>query len=82
MRRGLKNAMKYVSNEAENSISVIKLSNFKVVAKIRTKKKPHNVRFNKRGSRAYVTLQGGAGLGVINTRKRKMIKVGESEKAD
>jgi len=46
-----------------------------VKSTIAVKEGPHNVRFSSDGRQAYVTLQGGAGIGVIDTETSKMIRV-------
>lgn len=65
----------YVSNEGQATISVADLKTLAVVGSIRTQDMPHNVRFSEDGKTAYVTLQGGAVLGLIDTRTRKVTRV-------
>jgi len=41
---------------------------------IKLEERPHNARFSSNGKLAYIRLQGGAGIGVIDTGARKMIR--------
>ncbi|HEX5961749.1 MAG TPA: hypothetical protein VFY97_10955 [Rhodanobacteraceae bacterium] len=58
-----------------DSVSVIDMRKLQPVKKIIVGKTPHNVRFTADGKLAYVTLQGGTGVAVIDM--RSLAKAGE-----
>ncbi len=67
------------TSSSENTITVFDVASGKQLVVIPVGKAPkagpHNVRFTCNGKIAYVTLQGGAGIGVVDTVKQKMVKV-------
>lgn len=56
-------------------VAVIDLKNMKLIQKIKVGRIPHNIAFSADGNRAYVTLQGGTGVAVINM--KRLSKTGE-----
>ncbi len=50
-------------------VAVIDLQNMKLIKKIQVGQIPHNIAFSANGNLAYVTLQGGTGVAVINMKK-------------
>lgn len=56
-------------------VAAIDLTHLKIAKNIPVGKTPHNVRFNHTGSIAYVTLQGGTGVAVVNM--KSLTKVDE-----
>ena len=56
----------FVANENSGTISVIDLSNWKIINEIPVGKVPHNIVFHPNGLTAYVTIQGGDEIAIID----------------
>ena len=63
----------YVSNEDDNSVSVISTASRAVVATIPTGLKPHHIRSSRDGKRVYVAEYGTNKIGVIDTASDRLL---------